>query len=130
MTYAYYGWSNLPPLTTNKDGTIRPTAVAIDFDGCIVSNAWPEIGVPNDYFIAALKRFKQGGGQLILWTCREGKMLEDAVNFCCNNGIMLDAINENLPSWIEAFGNDCRKVGADFYIDDKAIRLVFSGEHG
>ena len=31
-----------------------------------------------------------------------------------------DAVNENLPERIEFFGGDCRKVGADVYIDDRA----------
>jgi hypothetical protein len=72
--------------------------------------------------IDMLIRFKQAGGELILWTCREGKELDAAVNWCCGErGLKFDALNENLPSWKAMFGNDTRKLGADYYIDDKAV---------
>jgi hypothetical protein len=111
-----------PPVTKNKDGTERPTAIAVDFDGCLASNAWPGIGGPNLSLIESLKKFKQLGGELILWTCREGSELDNAVNWCWGlYGLKFDALNENLPSWKAMFGNDTRKLGADYYIDDKAI---------
>lgn len=115
------GLHDIPALTVNRDGTTRPTAVAVDFDGCLVSNAWPEIGDPNDDLFDMLIRFRQKGGELILWTCREGESLADAVLFCAKEGLGFDALNANLPSWKALFGNDTRKLGADYYIDDKAI---------
>jgi hypothetical protein len=115
-------WQSIPPTTTNRDGTIRPTAIAVDFDGCICTNAWPEIGEANVPLIAFLIRHKAHGGKLILWTCREGAELDKAVNWCWGEwGLKFDALNENLPSWKAMFGNDTRKLGADYYIDDKAV---------
>jgi hypothetical protein len=115
-------WQSIPPTTTNRDGTIRPTAIAVDFDGCICTNVWPEIGEPNVPLIAFLIRHKAHGGELILWTCREGAELDKAVNWCWGEwSLKFDALNENLPSWKAMFGNDTRKLGADYYIDDKAI---------
>ena len=39
-------------------------------------------------------------------------------------GIELDAVNESLPEWIDFFGSDCRKVGANEYWDDRAVAIV------
>jgi hypothetical protein len=112
----------IPPTTTNRDGTERPTAIAVDFDGCLCENKWPEIGEANVPLIAFLIRHKAHGGELILWTCREGVELDKAVNWCWGEwGLRFDTLNENLPSWKAMFGNDTRKLGADYYIDDKAV---------
>lgn len=112
----------IPPTTKNRDGTERPTAIAVDFDGCLAANAWPGIGEPNIQLIEALMVFRRQGGELILWTCREGAELDNAVNWCWGNfGLKFDALNENLPAWKAMFGNDTRKLGADYYIDDKAV---------
>ena len=47
-------------------------AIAIDFDGCLCKNMWPNIGLPNFDAINAAIRAKQKGAALILWTCRVG----------------------------------------------------------
>ena len=44
-----------------------------------------------------------------------------AVDWCKENNVPIDYINENAPHRIAEWGNDCRKVGADLYIDDKAL---------
>lgn len=100
----------------------RRKAIAVDFDGCICTNEYPEIGVPNWDVIDRLKAEQAAGAELILWTCREGIYLAAAVAACENWGLRFDAINENLPSWIVAWGNDPRKVGADEYWDDRAVK--------
>ena len=46
-------------------------------------------------------------------------MLEDAVSWCRKYGLEFDAINDNLPESIKCYGNNSRKVDADFYIDDR-----------
>lgn len=109
------------PLTKRPDGAFTPTAVAVDFDGCLSTDAWPETGTPNTPLFEWLIAFRKAGGNVILWTCREEDTLAAAVAFCNDNGLEFDAVNENLPSWREVFGNDTRKVGADWYLDDKAI---------
>ncbi|WP_281513145.1 hypothetical protein [Bacteroides acidifaciens] len=96
-------------------------AIAIDFDGCLCSNAYPAIGEPNWDVIERAKKEQSSGAGLILWTCREGQPLEDAVNACKRWGLIFDAVNESLSDWIEAFGNHPRKVGASEYWDDKAV---------
>ena len=100
--------------------------IAVDFDGTLCQNAWPEIGEENAPIIAELKRRQEQGDKLILWTCRSGRMLDAAILWCLARDLRFDAINENLPEHMETYGNDCRKVFADEYWDDKSV-LVYSG---
>lgn len=99
-------------------------AIAIDFDGCICTNEWPNVGIPDWDIINAAKKEKVNGAGLILWTCRVGEPLEKAIQACKTWGLEFDTINESLPDWIEDWGNAPRKVAADEYWDDLAIRKV------
>lgn len=97
---------------------------AVDFDKTLIlDNTWPDVdGRPNKPMIAYLNMERRvRGTKMILWTCRSGQALEDAVNFCKENGLEFDAVNENLPEMIKAYGNDSRKISADKYIDDAAV---------
>lgn len=98
-------------------------AIAIDFDGCLCDNAYPAIGAPHWSVISKAKTEQDAGAGLILWTCREGPLLQEAVAACENWGLHFDAINESLPSWIAAFNNAPRKVGASEYWDDRAVNM-------
>ena len=98
-------------------------AIAIDFDGCLCTEAYPEIGEPNWPVIQRAKQEQQAGAGLILWTVREGPLLQEAVDACKRWGLTFDAVNESLPDWIEAYGNRPRKVGASEYWDDRAIQI-------
>lgn len=98
-------------------------AIAIDFDGCLCDNAYPAIGAPHWGVIARAKMEQEAGAGLILWTCREGQLLLEAVAACESWGLHFDAINESLPSWIAAFDNAPRKVGASEYWDDRAVPM-------
>ena len=98
-------------------------AIAIDFDGCLCTNAYPEIGEPNWPLIRRALTEQKAGAGLILWTCREGNLLQEAVTACEGWGLAFDAVNESLPDWIEEFGTRPRKVGASEYWDDKAARI-------
>lgn len=95
--------------------------IAVDFDGCLCENRWPEIGRANVAAIGALILRRAHGDKVILWTCRSGELLEAAVCWCAKRGLLFDGINENLTEHIEQYGNDCRKVWADEYWDDKAV---------
>ena len=97
--------------------------IAVDFDGTLCESRWPEIGEPKHDVIARLKAEQAAGAKVILWTCRTGKLLQDAVGFCETLGIHPDAINENLPERIAAYGGESRKVSADEYWDDKAVLI-------
>ena len=100
-------------------------AIAIDFDGTLCENEYPDIGEPNwNVIYQAIQEQKYGSG-LILWTCREGELLYNALEACA--GLYFDAINESLPEWKEHFGTSPRKVGANEYWDDKAVPVKNGG---
>ena len=94
--------------------------IAVDFDGTLCSDCFPEIGAPNSTLIADLLMLKEQNCQLILWTCRCGERLAEAVAWCRNQGLEFDAVNANVPQIIEKYGSDSRKIYADIYLDDRA----------
>lgn len=102
--------------------------IAVDFDGVLCVDMWPEIGPAHMDVIEALKERQAGGDRLILWTCRCGPKLVEACAWCREHGLYFDAVNSNLPENIERYQNDCRKVFADEYWDDKAMRVTCDGE--
>lgn len=100
--------------------------VAVDFDGTLCANAFPEIGEPNRRCIAFVKKLAAEGSKIILHTCRENgtrKLLDEAVAFCKTQEIPICAVNENPYNDFEReFETGAgRKVYADLYIDDKAL---------
>lgn len=94
---------------------------AVDFDGTLSFAKWPETGPANKMLFAFLKRKQAAGDRIILWTNRNGDDLKRAVEFCQNQGLIFDAVNENLLEHIEFFGGDTRKVYANYYIDDRNL---------
>lgn len=103
---------------------VLPYIVAVDFDGTLCENAFPEIGAPKQGIIDIIKEYQSYGWKTILWTCRNYESLEQAVEWCKQHGLVFDAVNENLPEVQEFFGSgDTRKVFADAYIDDKNVLL-------
>lgn len=94
--------------------------IAVDFDGTLCTDCFPKIGQPNTALIELLKGLRRQGRQIILWTCRCGNQLEEAVEWCRKWELEFDAVNENLPEIIERYGSDGRKIYADVYIDDKS----------
>lgn len=94
--------------------------IAVDFDGTIVEHRYPEIGKEKPFAIQCLKQLQQEGNRLILWTSREGKLLEDAVAFCHERGLDFYAVNSNQPD-DALFKHSSAKVIADVYIDDRNL---------
>ena len=104
--------------------------IAVDFDGTLCYSNWPELGEPNRRLIEYLRAFKAQGNKLILWTCRAGEALDNAVSWCHDQDLEFDAVNDNLPEIVELYGNNSRKITCDYYIDDRAILpdLAFNHE--
>ena len=96
------------------------TYIAIDFDGTVSDHMFPDVGRPVPGAVEWIKKFKEAGAKLILWTMRsdgpEGDYLQDAVKFCEENGLEFDFFNENPQSWTTS-----PKVYAHYYIDDAAF---------
>ena len=94
--------------------------IAVDFDGTLCTDCFPEIGSPNTELIDLLIGLRSQGRQVILWTCRCGRRLEEAVEWCRRFGLEFEAVNDNLPEVINLYGSNARKIFADVYIDDKS----------
>jgi hypothetical protein len=94
--------------------------IAVDFDGTIVEHAYPEIGKEIPFAIETLKMLQQDQHLLILWTVREGELLDEAVKYCENKGLLFYAVNSNMPDQVdERYGT--RKVSVDLFIDDRNL---------
>lgn len=96
--------------------------IAVDFDGTIVQNKYPDIGEEIPFAIDTLKMLRQNGHRLILWTCREGELLDNAVEWCRQRNFEFYAINRDYPE--ETSDNNpafTRKLKADLFIDDRSL---------
>lgn len=94
---------------------------AVDFDGTLSLGEYPKTGEPNTRLIEMLKEKRKNGDKVILWTCRDGDDLEEAVEYCKKEGLEFDAVNDNLEESKEFLGRNPRKVFAHEYIDDLGI---------
>ena len=96
--------------------------IAVDFDGTIVEHRYPQIGKEIPFAIATLKKLQEEHHLLVLWSVREGKLLDEAVAFCRSRGLEFYAVNSNLPEEEqESTSIRSRKVNADLYIDDRNV---------
>lgn len=109
-----YKLSEIIKTNGNSNETKRPKIIAIDFDGTIVVDNFPNIGTPYQYSIKCIKMLKLFGYKIILWTCRSNKYLEDAIKFCAEYGLIFDEVNKNIDTHITS----SPKIIADYYIDD------------
>jgi hypothetical protein len=92
--------------------------VCIDFDGTLVTHDYPEVGKELAGSVETCKELIKNGHQLILWTMRSGKELQDAVQWCFEKGITLTGVNKNptQESWTAS-----PKAYASIYIDDLSL---------
>ncbi len=98
--------------------------IAVDFDGTIVEHRYPEIGKEIPFAVATLCQLQRDmpGLHIVLWTVREGRLLQDAVEWCEKRGLKFYAVNSNYPGEISSAADQgCRKVSADLYIDDRNL---------
>jgi len=98
--------------------------IAVDFDGTIVENCFPEIGEERSFAVEVLKKFREEEHHvLILWTVRNGAYLEEALRWCEERGLVFDAVNEHYLEDGESFPVEdfSHKVNAHLFIDDRNI---------
>ncbi|MFH1001245.1 MAG: hydrolase [Bacteroidota bacterium] len=95
--------------------------IAVDFDGTIVENDYPNIGEAMLFAFETLKELQKRNFNIILWTYRTGKELDEAVKFCHENGVDFYAVNKNYPEEKLDENTVSRKIDADIYIDDKNL---------
>jgi len=92
--------------------------IAVDFDGTLYKD-----NLVNVNLINRLKADQRNGNIVILWTCRDGHRLGEAVRILYEQGFKPNYINQNAPHIIKQLKYDPRKIVADVYIDDKAINV-------
>lgn len=109
------------PKTVRLDDIEHKPILAVDFDNTLtLTERYPFIDGANEQMVNFLK---EHGNDffVILWTCRTDRQLKYALEWCEEQGIKFDAVNENAPWLKEKYHNDPRKIYADYYIDDRAI---------
>jgi hypothetical protein len=96
--------------------------IAIDFDGTIVKHRYPAIGEELPFAIETLKKLQKDGHKLILWSVREGRLLDEAVSFCRERGLEFYAVNRDYPEEEKERNNHfSRKLKVDLFIDDRNL---------
>ncbi len=95
--------------------------VAVDFDGTIVEDQYPDIGKEKRFAFMTLKALQKQGHRLILWTYRSGRTLTEAVEFCRQNGVEFYAVNRSYPEEELDESRMSRKIHADIFIDDRNV---------
>lgn len=95
--------------------------IAVDFDGTIVEHEYPRIGREIPFAIETLKKLQEERHQLILWSVREGSLLEEAVEFCRQRGLEFYAVNRNYAEEDDRHRHYSRKLKADVFIDDRNV---------
>lgn len=108
--------------------------LAVDFDGTLVENKYPQIGEPLRFGFNTLIKMQRNGWKIILLTMREGQLLEEAIKFSAKQGLIFDAVNEN-PFWKskqviketkdgqQIITETSSKIYADIYIDDHGLGI-------
>lgn len=105
--------------------------IAVDFDGVLCEDKFPDIGKPKYDVISVIRELMDEGNEVILWTSRVEKELESAIAWCEDRGLHFCAINDSAPSnkekFKEVYSTSPRKIYADVYIDDHNLEYVGMG---
>lgn len=95
--------------------------IAVDFDGTIVEHRYPKIGEEIPFATETLKILAQERHKLILWTVREGELLEEAIEWCRQQGVFFYSVNKDYPEEEKSHNGFSRKLKADLFIDDRNL---------
>lgn len=96
--------------------------IAVDFDGTIVEHKYPKIGSELPFATDTLKMLIKDGHQLILWSVREGDLLQEAVDWCHERGVDFWAVNKDYPEEEKEKNNHfSRKLKVEMFIDDRNL---------
>ena len=96
-------------------------SIAVDFDGTIVEHRYPKIGEEIPFATETLKILAQERHKLILWTVREGELLEEAIEWCRQRGVFFYSVNKDYPEEEKSHNGFSRKLKADLFIDDRNL---------
>ncbi len=107
---------------------VIPPIIAVDFDGTItMGDTFPNIGKINPLAKWCLNELADAGFCIIIFTCREGALIEQVERFLRSEGVRYMHINQNCRVRVEYYGCDCSKIGATVYIDDRCVSYISKG---
>jgi len=109
------GWINLDSVEPKKE---IKTTIALEFDGVIVENDYPQMGKPNEEAISVLTELIENGYKLILNTKRYGPSLSEAIRYCNQNNILFYSVGNN-----ELKENESNKLNATLYIETGCVGI-------
>lgn len=95
--------------------------IAVDFDGTIVEHRYPKIGKEIPFAVETLKMLQNEHHRLILWSVRDGHLLDDALDWCRKRGLEFYAVNKDYPEEDVEHHDSLRKLKADLFIDDRNL---------
>lgn len=102
--------------------------IAVDFDGILCENAFPDIGKPNYEVISLVQQLIDKGHEVVLWTTRNGEELVNAVDWCGHYGLHFNNVNgpalSNREEYRDRYPTESRKIYADVYIDDHNLEYI------
>lgn len=117
-------------------GPVRDFTVAIDFDGTLITDAWPQCGVDMPGGAEVIAWLLSQGARIIIWTCRTEKQcppgapwsdIQYVHDWLKDHGFRWDLgirilVNDNFSDIREKFNHsESRKVFAHVYVDDKNL---------
>lgn len=103
---------------------MRPFVVAIDFDGTIVENEYPNIGPLKENAIRCIRLLKEIGCNIIITSCRTNTIIHpNLAERLTQVKIMKAFLERNNIPFDEIDNGTQGKVDADVYIDDRAVRF-------
>lgn len=103
---------------------VRGKIFAIDFDNTIArEDCFPDVGELLPFAKEFVNRLYDDGAYIIIWTSRDIDSLHNVEKFLSDNKIKHHSINNPNPAMTNKYGNNPRKVGADWYLDDKTPGL-------
>lgn len=105
----------------------RSKVIAVDFDGTVVYEEYPYVGMPVPGAIETLLDIQNAGHKIVLHTMRgfdmtykgtDMDLLSEAINYLDNKGIRLHGANicPGQTDW-----TDSTKTFAHYYIDDRMM---------
>ena len=95
--------------------------IAVDFDGTIVTHEYPNIGKELPFAVETLRQLQRDGHKIILWSVREGQLLEEAIEWCRARGLEFYASNKDYPEETRQDKHYSRKLKAELFIDDRNL---------
>ena len=98
--------------------------ISVDFDGTIVEHKYPAIGKEQPFATMTLRQLMKDGHKLVLWSVREGELLDQAVKWCEERGVRFYAVNADIDEDASAHQGTkqfSRKIKADIFIDDRNV---------